>query len=136
MPHFRRAALEEVGGWDPYNVTEDADLGIRLARFGYECGTLDLPTCEDAPTTPGAWLKQRTRWSKGWMQTWLVHTRRPWRLLRDLGWRGFLGFNLVSTGLIASSFLYPVYLAMLIWVAADPLHLWGDGGGLRHRSSA
>lgn len=126
--HFRRAALQAVGGWDPYNVTEDADLGIRLARLGYACGTLDLPTSEDAPTTPEPWLKQRTRWSKGWMQTWLVHTRSPAKLIRDLGWRGFLGFNLISTGLIASSLLFPVYLAMFVAVAADPLHLWGDGG--------
>ena len=125
--HFRRAALEDVGGWDPFNVTEDADLGLRLARFGYRSGTLDLPTLEEAPTTFVAWLKQRTRWSKGWMQTWLVHTRRPVRLMRELGFRGFVGFNLISTGLIVSSLVYPVYLAMLAGVLLDPLHLWGDG---------
>lgn len=65
--HFRRAALETVGGWDPYNVTEDADLGLRLARLGYRSGTLDLPTLEEAPATVGPWLRQRTRWFKGWM---------------------------------------------------------------------
>jgi cellulose synthase/poly-beta-1,6-N-acetylglucosamine synthase-like glycosyltransferase len=126
--HFRRAALEDAGGWDPYNVTEDADLGLRLARFGYRSGTLDLPTREEAPTAFGDWLKQRTRWSKGWMQTWLVHTRNPLRLARDLGPRGFLGFNLISTGLIVSSLVYPIYLFLLLVAAIDPLRLWSDGG--------
>jgi len=128
--HFRRAALEDAGGWDPYNVTEDADLGLRLARFGYRSGTLDLPTLEEAPTTFGDWLKQRSRWSKGWMQTWLVHTRSPLRLVRELGARGFLGFNLISTGLIVSSLVYPIYLLLLLVAAVDPLRLWSDGGSL------
>ena len=67
--HFRRAALEAVGGWDPFNVTEDADLGLRFARFGYRALTMPLATHEDAPVTFRAWLNQRTRWFKGWMQT-------------------------------------------------------------------
>ena len=66
--HFRRAALEEVGGWDPYNVTEDADLGMRLARFGYRTETIACPTYETGPDTFATWLPQRTRWFKGWMR--------------------------------------------------------------------
>jgi cellulose synthase/poly-beta-1,6-N-acetylglucosamine synthase-like glycosyltransferase len=66
--HFRRAALEAVGGWDPFNVTEDADLGIRLARFGYRAATIALPTLEEAPADLGPWIRQRTRWFKGWMR--------------------------------------------------------------------
>jgi hypothetical protein len=66
--HFRREALEAVGGWDPFNVTEDADLGIRLARHGYRVGTITRPTYEDAPETFANWLPQRTRWFKGWMR--------------------------------------------------------------------
>ncbi len=128
--HFRRAALERAGGWDPYNVTEDADLGIRLARLGYRCATITLPTLEDAPTGLRTWMRQRTRWFKGWMQTWLVHTRNPLRLARELGPVGFLGFNLVSTGLIVSSLIYPLYLFLLVASAINPLHLWGDGGVL------
>ncbi len=81
--HFRRTALEHVGGWDPWNVTEDADLGIRLSRFGYETATVTLPTLEEAPVTLAPWMRQRTRWFKGWLQTWLVHMRHPFRL-----WRG------------------------------------------------
>jgi cellulose synthase/poly-beta-1,6-N-acetylglucosamine synthase-like glycosyltransferase len=126
--HFRRSALEAVGGWDPFNVTEDADLGLRLARLGYRSGTLDLPTLEEAPAAVGPWLRQRTRWFKGWMQTWLVHTRDPRRLARELGPRGSLGFTLIGTGLIVSSLIYPVYLVTLVAMATNPLGLWGDGG--------
>jgi hypothetical protein len=64
--HFRRSALDNVGAWDPYNVTEDADLGLRLKRFGYRIGTLSYPTYEDAPDRLGIWIPQRTRWFKGW----------------------------------------------------------------------
>ncbi len=68
--------LESVGGWDPYNVTEDADLGIRLARNGWHVGVLSSTTWEEAPPTFRIWKGQRTRWLKGWMQTYLVHMRR------------------------------------------------------------
>jgi cellulose synthase/poly-beta-1,6-N-acetylglucosamine synthase-like glycosyltransferase len=125
--HFRREALVEAGGWDPFNVTEDADLGLRLARFGYRCATISLPTLEEAPETLDAWVRQRTRWFKGWMQTWLVHTRRPVRLIRELGWRRFLGFNLIGTGLIVSALIHPIYLATVLVMLTSPLDLWGDG---------
>ncbi|MCB1510114.1 MAG: glycosyltransferase, partial [Hyphomicrobiaceae bacterium] len=71
--HFPRSILDELGGWDPFNVTEDADLGIRLARAGYEIEMLASTTWEEAPATIRDWLPQRTRWLKGWMQTYLVH---------------------------------------------------------------
>lgn len=73
--HFRRAALADVLGWDPWNVTEDADLGLRLYRSGYRVATLPSSTHEEAPATFAAWHHQRTRWLKGWMQTALVHMR-------------------------------------------------------------
>jgi cellulose synthase/poly-beta-1,6-N-acetylglucosamine synthase-like glycosyltransferase len=125
--HFRREALEKVGGWDPYNVTEDADLGIRLARFGYRCDTLTHPTCEEAPVAPRAWLAQRTRWFKGWLQTFLVHTRQPVVLVRQLGLRSTVGFLLVGIGMLASAIIHPIYVATVIIAAFDPLALWGDG---------
>lgn len=71
--HFRRAALEAAGGWDPFNVTEDADLGTRLARFGFKAGTISAPTYEQAPTRLSVWLPQRTRWFKGWAHTFLTN---------------------------------------------------------------
>ena len=69
--------MRRIGGWDPYNVTEDADLGMRLARFGYRTAIIPSTTYEEAPARIGPWLRQRTRWFKGWMQTWLVHMRSP-----------------------------------------------------------
>ncbi len=66
--HFYTATLREIGGWDPYNVTEDADLGMRLARFGHRTSVIDSTTYEEAPARFGPWLRQRTRWFKGWMR--------------------------------------------------------------------
>jgi hypothetical protein len=79
--HFRMSALRAVGGWDAWNVTEDADLGFRLAAEGYELGVLTLPTLEAAPDRLADWLPQRARWVKGYMQTFGVQTRTPphWR---------------------------------------------------------
>lgn len=114
--HFRREALEAVGGWDPFNVTEDADLGLRLARFGYRSDVLTLPTYEKAPRTVRVWVPQRTRWFKGWAQSWLVHMRRPMRLARDLGFRSFLLAQVLFAGMLASALLHPVLLATFLVV--------------------
>ncbi|MEQ1951798.1 glycosyltransferase family 2 protein [Mesorhizobium yinganensis] len=109
--HFRVAALDEVGGWDPYNVTEDADLGLRLVRFGYRTETISLPTLEDAPERLSIWLPQRTRWFKGWCQTWLVHMRDPAALLRDVGARSFFLVQILYAGLVISALLHPLLIA-------------------------
>lgn len=87
--HFRLETLRKVGGWDAYNVTEDADLGVRLARRHLRTATSVSVTREAAPVELGLWVGQRTRWMKGWMQTFVVHNRRPALLLKDLGWRNF-----------------------------------------------
>lgn len=88
---FRR--LMELGAWDPFNVTEDADLGTRIAARGLRTAMLDSDTMEEAPTQVRPWLRQRSRWIKGYMQTWLVHMRNPVRLYRTLGARSFWGFQ-------------------------------------------
>jgi len=111
--HFRTDALRDVGGWDPYNVTEDADLGIRLVRLGYRIDTISLPTLEDAPEQLSVWLPQRTRWFKGWVQTWLVHMRDPLRLAADLGWRSFLVAQILMAGLVVSALIHPLLLLAL-----------------------
>lgn len=67
--HFRAQALRDAGGWDAYNVTEDADLGMRLARFGYDTAVIYSTTLEEAPSAFRHWLPQRTRWFKGWLRT-------------------------------------------------------------------
>ncbi|WP_374213257.1 glycosyltransferase family 2 protein [Psychromarinibacter sediminicola] len=111
---FRRTVLEELGGWDAHNVTEDADLGIRLARHGYRTEFIGSVTAEEANCRIWPWVKQRSRWLKGYMVTWLVHMRRPVRLFRQLGaWR-FLGVQLLFLGTISQFLLAP--LLWLFWL--------------------
>src|SRR5690606_8166235 len=117
MPHFRVDRLKEVGGWDPYNVTEDADLGIRLARGGYRTLTIPSTTWEEAPIALGSWVRQRTRWLKGWMQTYLVHTRRDARSRRVPGWWSWLGLHVVLGGMLLSALVHPAVLAIMFWLA-------------------
>ncbi len=105
--HFRISALKWLSGWDAYNVTEDADLGIRLARAGYCCGVISSTTHEEAPPYLRLWLAQRTRWMKGYIQTYLVHMRQPRQTLRELGVRGFLGFQLMVGGTVLSALVHP-----------------------------
>ena len=123
--HFATAVLREVGGWDAFNVTEDADLGMRLARFGYRSGVIASTTYEEAPAQLGPWLRQRTRWFKGWMQTWLVHMRQPLRLWRELGPAGFWTFQLVVGGNVLSALVHPLFAASLAYacVANSGLNL-------------
>lgn len=113
--HFPRATLVEIGGWDPYNVTEDADLGMRIARLGYQTGVLASTTWEEAPPVFRVWLTQRTRWLKGWMQTYLVHTRGLRRLNRDLGLRAAIGFHVLMGGLIGSALVHPAFYVLLAY---------------------
>jgi hypothetical protein len=119
--HFRADVLREVGGWDAYNVTEDADLGFRLARFGYRSVTFASTTFEEAPIHFGIWLRQRTRWMKGWLQTWCVHMRHPLRLWRQAGARGFAALNIVAGGNILTALAYPLMLGTLAWRALNGL---------------
>jgi cellulose synthase/poly-beta-1,6-N-acetylglucosamine synthase-like glycosyltransferase len=107
---FRRAVLEELGGWDAHNVTEDADLGIRLARHGYRTELIETVTLEEANCRPLAWVRQRSRWIKGYMMTWIVHMRDPWLLWRQLGPRRFAGFQIMFLGSVLQTLLAP-----LIW---------------------
>jgi cellulose synthase/poly-beta-1,6-N-acetylglucosamine synthase-like glycosyltransferase len=111
---FRRSVLEELGAWDAHNVTEDADLGIRLARHGYRTDLIATVTEEEANCRPLAWVKQRSRWIKGYMMTWAVHMRSPRLLWRQLGPRAFLGFQVMFLGTIAQFLLAPLLLSFLI----------------------
>lgn len=104
---FRREALERLGRWDACNVTEDADLGIRLARHGYVTELLDSTTFEEANCRARPWIKQRSRWIKGFMMTWLTHMRDPARLWRELGPRRFLGVQLLLLGSVLQALTAP-----------------------------
>jgi glycosyltransferase XagB len=116
--HFRRDFLEQCGGWDPYNVTEDADLGIRIARAGARIEMIQSTTWEEAPTRLRPWIGQRTRWLKGWMQTYLVHMRHPSKLWLDLRPVEFLAFQALLGGIILSSLFHPVFYIIAGWELA------------------
>jgi cellulose synthase/poly-beta-1,6-N-acetylglucosamine synthase-like glycosyltransferase len=104
---FRRAALEELGGWDAHNVTEDADLGLRLARRGWRAGVLDSVTGEEPNARAWPWIRQRSRWLKGYAMTWGVHMRDPVRLWRDLGARRFIAVQILFAATLSQYLLAP-----------------------------
>jgi glycosyltransferase XagB len=112
--HFRTDVLREVGGWDPYNVTEDADLGFRLARAGYRAGIMGSVTREEAATQYPNWFRQRARWIKGFMQTWLVHMRHPVAMTRELGIFGFWVLQSCTAGIFVSALFHPLSLLLII----------------------
>ena len=130
--HFRTSVLKKIGGWDPFNVTEDCDIGIRLYKKGYATRMLDSTTWEEANSKPWNWIRQRSRWVKGFLQTHLVHMRHPLTTARQLGLRGTSGFFLAVGG---SSFLMIVnvvywvlgvlYLALLWHGHQAGQSLWG-----------
>ena len=105
---FRRDILQRLGGWDAYNVTEDADLGMRLARHGYRTEILATTTLEEANCRTLPWVKQRSRWIKGYMMTYITHMRQPGQLYRDLGLRGFAGFQILFLGSLSQALLAPL----------------------------
>jgi glycosyltransferase XagB len=115
--HFRVHSLVNVGAWDEWNVTEDADLGIRLARFGYRVESLDSDTWEEAPYELGNWFKQRVRWQKGWMQTLIVHSRGPILFARDLGFQRALAATTLIVGAVLGGLFWPIFAADTLWRA-------------------
>ena len=140
--HLYRQKLLELGEWDPFNVTEDADLGIRLASLRYRTEVIRSQTMEEAPARLWPWLKQRSRWIKGYMQTWLVHMRRPIWLWQKMGWRGFMAFQffiggpclvfLSTPALLTFSVLWALYppdwsgpLTTLIWPLSLSMLFYG-----------
>jgi cellulose synthase/poly-beta-1,6-N-acetylglucosamine synthase-like glycosyltransferase len=105
---FRREALESLGGWDAHNVTEDADLGVRLVRRGYRADLIETVTEEEANCRAWPWVRQRSRWLKGYAMTYAVHMRDPVQLWRDLGPRRFLGVQITFLGTLSQFALAPV----------------------------
>jgi cellulose synthase/poly-beta-1,6-N-acetylglucosamine synthase-like glycosyltransferase len=120
--HFRTEALRELGGWDPYNVTEDADLGIRLFKRGYRTVVVNSTTYEEANSNLYGWIKQRSRWIKGYMQTYLVHMRHPIQLWREVGVYPFLSIQLIIAGTFFAFLMNPVFWGLtILWFATS----WG-----------
>lgn len=112
--HFKLDILRELGGWDPFNVTEDADLGVRAFAKGYKVAIVNSTTYEEANNEPFNWIRQRSRWIKGYMQTYLVHMRNPRRLVQKIGWKGFIGFNFFIGATSMTFLLYPILLAFFL----------------------
>lgn len=129
---FRRKALEAVGAWDAHNVTEDADLGMRLARMGYRTQVIASTTLEEANCRPGAWIRQRSRWLKGFIATWITHMRDARALFAELGPVGFFGFQVIllggATAYLSLPFLWILWahialLGVPAWVQSLPAGL-------------
>ncbi len=112
--HFKTENLIELGAWDPFNVTEDADLGVRAYAKGYKIAVVNSTTYEEANNEPFNWIRQRSRWIKGYMQTFLVHMRHPVKLWKKLGWKGFLGFSFFIGATPLTFLVYPFLLGIFI----------------------
>ena len=123
--HFKTEKLREIGAWDAFNVTEDADLGIRIARFGYDCTTITAETAEEAPFTLRSWINQRSRWIKGYIQTYFVHMENPKKLLKDIGLKKFLGFQIFIGGtfFVFLTLIPMLILSCLLWISYIDLEI-------------
>lgn len=114
--HFKVARLRELGAWDPHNVTEDADLGIRLYKVRWKTAVIDSTTYEEANSQVGNWIRQRSRWVKGYIQTYLVHMRHPIKLIRSIGFGAFISFQLVVGGTFFGFLMNPVmWVLTAVW---------------------
>lgn len=109
--HFRTEKLKSLHGWDPFNVTEDADLGVRLFQKGYRTAVIDSITLEEATSKVKNWIRQRSRWLKGYMQTYLVHTRNHKEFVEQKGIWHFIIFQLTVGGKILFVLINP-----LMWI--------------------
>lgn len=125
--YFRRNILEKVGAWDAHNVTEDADLGMRLARHGYRTEVMASTTMEEANGQMLPWIKQRSRWIKGYMITWITHMRHPVSLYKDLGMAGFLTFQLLLLGGVSAYLSIPLLWGLWIGAFGFDLRLYLGG---------
>ena len=121
--HIRTSALALIGGWDPYNVTEDLDLGVKLKRAGFCVAMLPSITWEEAPTTIKATVKQHSRWIKGHTATFIAHTRNPFSLYRDLGAFGFLSFLLIIGGAHVAILAAPIFWSMTLMYLLTGAHI-------------
>ena len=119
--HFRTEDLRHLKGWDAFNVTEDADLGMRLFKKGFKTAIIDSTTLEEANSRLKNWMRQRSRWIKGYMQTYLVHNRHPVKLFKEQGLHGLL-FQLILGGKIAFIYINPfLWIATIAYFALNSL---------------
>ncbi len=115
--HFDVEKLREIGAWDPFNTTEDADLGVRAFGKGYKVGIINSTTYEEANARVKNWIRQRSRWIKGYMQTFLVHSRNIGKLYRTVGFKGMLSFLFLIGGTPLTFLINPImWLMFLVWL--------------------
>jgi len=111
---IRRDVLCALGAWDAHNVTEDAELGLRLVRNGYRVEIVESTTFEEANAAILPWIAQRSRWQKGYLMTWATAMRQPARLWRDLGaWR-FVGFQVQVLGAVTGFLAAPLIWTLMV----------------------
>lgn len=119
--HFRVDRLRELDGWDAFNVAEDADLGLRASATGLSVGIISSTTFEEACERLVPWIHQRTRWTKGYIQTVVVHSRRPFAFARNAGLRGVIGFFLLIFGTPFTYLVSPIlWLITAMWICGVP----------------
>ena len=122
--HLRTDTLRELGAWDPFNVAEDADLGVRLHKAGYRTAVMDSVTFEEANSDFVNWIRQRSRWVKGYLQTWLVHMRHPIKLYKELGLIGFLGYQMTIGGTPLQFLINPIlWVITVLWFLFQPIYM-------------
>lgn len=123
--HFRTETLRDLGGWDAYNVTEDCDLGMRLAKQGFRTAIVNSTTYEEANSDLLNWYRQRSRWIKGYVQTYFVHMRRPFTHFKRGKRKDLLLFQLI-VGMKALS----LYINPIMWTATVLYFLFrAEAGG-------
>jgi cellulose synthase/poly-beta-1,6-N-acetylglucosamine synthase-like glycosyltransferase len=124
--HFRTEDLKKISGWDPFNVTEDADLGIRFSAEGKKVGIIKSTTYEEATCNTGNWIRQRSRWVKGYMQTSIVYNRHPVKMIKKIGFKNWLAFQLLVTGTPLTFLINPIMWGVfLIWIITGTHFLSG-----------
>jgi len=124
--HFRKSTLDKLMGWDPYNVTEDADIGIRIAQKGWRCKIIDSTTFEECPIKAGAWIRQRSRWIKGHLQTYFVHMQNPMQLYKKTGLIGFMGIQFFLGAPVLIFLLSPIMWGLFVCFVTGLLQLPPD----------
>lgn len=120
--HFKVDVLKKISGWDPFNVTEDADLGVRMAAENKRVGVINSTTYEEANSRYGNWIRQRSRWIKGYMQTSLVYNRNPIKLIKTLGFWNWASFQMIVTGTPFTFLVNPLmWIIFLVWIITSNL---------------
>jgi cellulose synthase/poly-beta-1,6-N-acetylglucosamine synthase-like glycosyltransferase len=123
--HFRTEVLRALGGWDAFNVTEDCDIGLRISQYNLKTAVLDSTTYEEAASRFKTWLFQRSRWIKGYLQTYLVHMRHPFQTLRQGHFRKFFSLQLIVGAWTIVLFINPFMWALtLLYFLFHPVQLY------------